>query len=286
MKVAIIGAGVSGSTIYHLIRSKPGVDVTLFGKKWDTSCGIRPCAWGVKSKMFRSLCRDIGLNSSKYILNHHKLFNINGLQRECDMVTIDKKLFLSDLNTGNILYESPTLDNYDRVINATGVNDGKAVRYSVQRKVWGKSFLSTQVRLLPHFVCMWNFPLLGATHIGLFSTHEIDFPEQEEMICECKSTFRVGMSNKFVEGNIWKVGEAAGIIDPITGSGILPAIQSARLLVEHWDKPKVYEQAILSYFGYMRYKISALFHNEFRGIPIDSVGIVWGMLGRHWKGTK
>ena len=42
------------------------------------------------------------------------------------------------------------------------------------------------------------------------------------------------------------------MVDPISGAGIVPAMVSAKLLVEHWDDPKGYEAAIMKKYGWFR----------------------------------
>ena len=99
-----------------------------------------------------------------------------------------------------------------------------------------------------------------------------------KVICECRSSFTTGLAKQMVHGKVWKVGEAAGIIDPITGSGILPAMLSALLLVKHWDNPRAYEKSVWQRFGYMGNILSALFHNEIRGVPIKPIGLLRALL--------
>ena len=278
MKVAILGSGVSGSLVYRLLREK-GINVSLFGKKWETACTIRPCAWGVRRSVFLDLCDSTGLTGNEYILERHNSFRINGVKMPCDMITIDKPKLLRELNGGNYSYSATDLNQYDQVIDATGIGRNGATRYCYQQMIVDKCDLSAQVRLLPHMTCSWAFPMGESYHLGVFSNRIIpDRRPDSNTICECRSSFVVGMPKKLVVGNTWLVGESAGIIDPITGSGILPAMISARILVNNWGDPPGYEQEIFSKFGYMRHKIGAIFHNEFRGIPISISGLLAGAL--------
>ena len=41
------------------------------------------------------------------------------------------------------------------------------------------------------------------------------------------------------------------MVEPLTGFGITPAMDSARLMIESWDDPVSYEREILSRYSYM-----------------------------------
>jgi flavin-dependent dehydrogenase len=72
-------------------------------------------------------------------------------------------------------------------------------------------------------------------------------------ICSCRGYIRgTGLILPLVQGNTWAVGEAGGIIEPISGAGIVPAIESAKLLLEHWHDPKGYEAALTKKYGWLR----------------------------------
>jgi flavin-dependent dehydrogenase len=276
MKVAILGAGISGSTLFRLLRDRADADATLFGKQWQTKCGIRPCAWGVNTREFTEICGKIGLEPKRYVLDRHTHFYMNGIRMPCDVSMIDKPALLHDLAGDNIMYSKCDMSEYNRIIDATGINADGKVRYCHQQLIEGDFPLVVHVRFFP-FYCYWCFPMDGKAHVGVLSgvieKSEIFRPE-----CECFPTFRVGLSKELVKGKVWKVGEAAGIIDPITGSGILPAMLSAKMLAENWDDSEGYEREIQRTFGYMGNRLRALFHNEFRGIPIEPLNILKGVI--------
>lgn len=274
MRIAVLGNGPAGTTLYRLLRSKLGAQVDLFGKKENTVCGLKSCAWGVNKPKFRGICEELGLSYEKYCTNHCNSFRLSGFKFACDMVMIDKPLLVSDLAGDDILYSQPQLKSYDRIIDATGFNGGPT-HATYQALVKAKLPLSLHIGVYPSLHCFWSFPLYAHTaHVGVLSfTGRLGGLEKKlkryTPICECYSHIHSGgLTYPIVEGNVWKVGERAGAVDPITGSGILTSMVSAILLFKNWDDPKGYEKAMRRKFGYTTNKVRTLFHNEFRGPPI------------------
>jgi flavin-dependent dehydrogenase len=72
-------------------------------------------------------------------------------------------------------------------------------------------------------------------------------------ICGCQGYIRAtGPILPLVEGGVWAVGEAGGIVDPLTALGIVPAMVSARLLVDNWDDAAGYEAAVFKKYGWFK----------------------------------
>jgi len=274
MKVVVLGSGPAGATLYRLLKGKPNTQVDIFGRRETTACGLESCAWGVNRLKFQELCNRLDLVSERYYTNHCKYFHFWKFRIPCDIVMIDKALFLQDLIGASILYGQPEVSKYDRVIDATGLTNGKSYT-TFQVKAKGKLPLRVSISLLPSLHYLWYFPLSdNTTHIGIMSfTDNLgrlkDKMDRYEPICQCYSKIHnQGLVETLVEGNVWKAGESAGVVDPITGSGVLSSMASALLLYENWDDPEGYKKAMSNKFGYMSSRPRALFHNEFRGIPI------------------
>jgi flavin-dependent dehydrogenase len=84
---------------------------------------------------------------------------------------------------------------------------------------------------------------------------------QDRAVCSCRGRIRGhGPVPPFVEGKVWGIGEAIGLVDPVTAAGIVPAMMSAKLLVDHWDYPADYEQAVMDRYSYMTKEASVLNH--------------------------
>jgi flavin-dependent dehydrogenase len=74
-------------------------------------------------------------------------------------------------------------------------------------------------------------------------------------VCTCSGSVRIAsvhQSRPFVAGNIWGVGEAIGCVSPLVGEGIVPGLESAEILLRHWNDPEQYTQTILETFSWMR----------------------------------
>ena len=65
------------------------------------------------------------------------------------------------------------------------------------------------------------------------------------MIC------RNGPVYPFIEGKVWGLGEAIGLVDPIACAGIVPAMTSAKLMSDNWDNDDRYEKQVWRCYSYM-----------------------------------
>jgi len=69
-----------------------------------------------------------------------------------------------------------------------------------------------------------------------------------------------------ISGDRWAlVGDAAGLVDPITGEGIYSAFRSAQLLAETFDRPGAYSQAIANDIGRELARASGMYKTFYRG---------------------
>jgi flavin-dependent dehydrogenase len=69
-----------------------------------------------------------------------------------------------------------------------------------------------------------------------------------------------------ISGDRWAlVGDAAGLVDPITGEGIYSAFRSAQILAETIDRPGAYSQAIANDIGRELSRASGMYKTFYRG---------------------
>jgi len=289
LKVAIMGAGITGAYLYRLLNRK-GQRVDIFNKKPGTRCGISPCAWGT-SHEFIELVNESGLNASLYILTPSDHVIMDGIQIKANLMTIDKQRLISDLLQGvEVSYSRPDKGKYDRIIHATGVArrflppiEDDIVLQCTQFRIKTDVPRSNETKLgkIGYAGC---FPLVDNTsHVGcgcllsdplkiLKELAWIHNVPRRDIVCSCGGTIRLTgpeHSQPFfvaVDGHeVWGVGESIGCVAPLAGDGIVSGMKSAQILVKHWNDPYGYTKAIKKEFRWMgpeRRVIDKLRNNE------------------------
>jgi hypothetical protein len=287
-----MGCGSGGSYLYRLLRRRmPSLDITLYDRPTSNPCGIKGCAWGLSRPLFSQLCREIGILPEKYFLGSYDHIIVNGRRLKADLVIINKPALVSDLlGAADLLNPSMAqLEGFTRIIDATGYErsylppvTATPVAAAVQIRLKAKPPEAPTAVLNYRGGYSWLFPAGGAeVHLGALSPAGFDTAREElkEMmgtvdqsraICSCRGHIRChGPVTPFVEGRVWGLGEAIGLVDPVTGAGIVPAMVSAKLLVDNWDSPKAYEQAVLHRYSYM-IKEANILNRLMAGQPLTS----------------
>ena len=277
MKIAIVGAGMTGAYLYRLLAGK-GHGVDVFDKNPGTRCGLTPCAWGT-SRGFAELVKSSGLDPSKYILERPGHVIIDGLAIKAEVMTIDKRMLIKDLlQDAGISYSQPDVTRYDRVIDASGASRALLppladdfILPCTQFRVRTEGPLENRIKL-GRIGYAWCFPLSDREyHVGCGSLmsdprkvlKELGWvgkdTSQSNIVCACTGTIRLAgpqSSQPFVVNgagqDIWGVGEAIGCVAPLAGDGIIPGMRSAQILMEQWDDPSGYTKAILREFRWMQ----------------------------------
>ncbi len=268
----IAGAGIAGGYLYRLLV-KGGFDlkdVEVVDPGSATRCGIPSCGFAT-TKQFFTLCGEVGLDPDKYILASPDTGYANGIKFTIKghIFSIDKPAFIGDLLSGAAVKSTPADMGAERIIDATGTARAYIGKYEhdiiypcIQKKVEFPHLPA--LAEYPHNVgYSWVIPLEGSSaHVGIGSkTYDSkvmknvveSLAEDARTICGCKGFIRgTGPILPLVQGNVWAVGEAGGLVDPLSGAGIVPAMVSAKILVDHWDDPKGYEAAIMKKYGWFR----------------------------------
>jgi flavin-dependent dehydrogenase len=268
----IAGAGIAGSYLYRLLvkRGLSLKDIEVVDPGSATHCGIPSCGFAT-TRQFFTLCREVGLDPDKYIFASLDTGYANGIKFTIrgHIFSIDKPAFIRDLLEGAAVNSSPGDMAAERIIDATGTARAYIGKYEhdviypcIQKKVEFPH--PPALAEYPHTVgYSWVIPLEGnSAHVGIGSnTYNSeamkkvveDLAEGARTICGCKGFIRgTGPIIPLVRGNVWAVGEAGGLADPLSGAGIIPAMVSAKLMVDHWDDPKGYEAAIVRRYGWFR----------------------------------
>jgi len=278
LRVAIAGAGMVGAYLYRLLFNR-GQDVEIFGRDPGTRCGLNPCAWGT-SGGFAELVKASGLDPEKYWLHPSEYVTMDGLRLKADLATFRKPDLVKDLLRGAEIIHAPIdVPRYDRIIDATGVSRAflpalqeDILLPCVQWRIRTEAELENQIRL-GKIGYAWCFPLADQEyHVGCGSLisdprkimEEIGWmgngviPLGGKIICACSGRIRLTAplyAQPFVRGDgpaeVWGVGEAIGCVAPLAGDGIVPGMRSAKILLDHWNDPAGYKEALLREFSWM-----------------------------------
>jgi len=279
-RLAIMGCGSGGSYLYRLLRQRrPDLDITLFDETTTNSCGIKGCAWGLSRPLFFQLCKEIEFDHEKYLIGAYDFVLVNGRRLKADLVVINKPGLIRDLLGDTMLHDPDTIDpgKFDRVIDATGYEraflppvDAAPTMSAVQVRLKTKAPKAPTAVFTPGGGYSWLFPIgENEVHLGSLSPYGFEAARNElkqmmkdshsEVVCTCKGKIRChGPISPITQGNVWGIGEAIGLVDPVTGAGIIPAMTSAKLLVDHWESQAEYQSAILQKYAYMKKEANVL----------------------------
>jgi len=250
LKVTIAGAGIAGSYLGRLLENQP----TLYDNNPNPGCG---CAWGTARSQVQRLLTEVGLNLDDYLL-----CNVDGY--------IDNKVFIPLRN--GITINKPKLVHHLRkglkikketysfkgnrenlIVNATGIPSCEAVfkmqTFQERTIVKGAEEKMMYAYVNPRYASYaWLFPLdeegqlfhCGAACFGVGPKRLIGEMliyyglEKKEVQCNCGNDLCLAdpRTIDLVRENLVAIGGAAGCVNPITGEGILPAMETANLLAK------------------------------------------------------
>ncbi|QNT76026.1 NAD(P)/FAD-dependent oxidoreductase [Dehalogenimonas etheniformans] len=279
-RIAIMGCGSGGSYLYRLLRYRNlDLNITLFDQPTANSCGIKCCAWGVSHPLFAQLCAEAGIDSEAFIISQYDHVVINGQRLKADLAIIDKPALVKNFLGGAEQFDPAAVDisSYDRVIDATGservflpATDATPVVSAVQVRLKARAPRAPTAVFNPGGGYSWLFPIgEDEVHLGSLSPQGFDVAREElkkmmsgsksEAVCSCRGKIRChGPVTPFVQDKVWGIGESIGLVDPVTGAGIVPAMTSAKQLVDHWDSPSEYQGVVMQRFSYMMKEANTL----------------------------
>ena len=277
MKIAIVGAGVTGS---YLLNRLDGHQVECFEMrpqdKWYTVC-----AWGTSEPYMTDMVKKAGFNFADYVLHRGTKMTVGKGKKSFDlnlrgMVSYDKHRLCEDMLKGHTVHwgaQVRELDerfaDFDLVVDATGVHRSllpkvkndmlvPCVEYQVRSKKlpWDDFYIKPYPGLTGYF---WYFPLWdGVGHIGAGEIHGAYRGELEAIIKEydCEVIRKMGrpvritppaFCQPFTQGKVVGVGESIGTVFPMLGEGIIPSMQCAEMLISNLDNMEAYTQEVLKH---------------------------------------
>lgn len=280
MRIAIIGDGIGGRSMYRFLEIDNLHDVEIFGEKHHTRCGISPCGWGVYTPDFYAAHNWLDLPVTTHIKTFTRL-QVSDVEFPCDLTTFDKPAFLDQMCPAeNIRYDHPGVpSDYDLMIDATGTaravlppirNDLVSGCIQGRYRVGATDRIAVNTSVATAY--SWTFPISDTdVHIGELTSvqglsnidkaRELAGANIGNLICECKSkTRRITpmYCDPIVHRNIVGIGESVGCISPICCAGVIPAIRSARLLAGYIDNLPAYEKILLHDFAYLDREVKIL----------------------------
>jgi len=281
LKVA--GAGVAGSYLHALVKQKYDLDMKIYDPSHRRGCG---CAWGCFYTLLHDKLGKVGLNVNDYVLCKNEGIYLNGEWISIrNQISIDKPKLLADLCpevyiTKQKYVVDPT--NVSPFINATGIPTATA-SYIIETEQYRIKLRKGVLQPAINYIYMepsytgyaWAFSLddSGETfHIGagcgnaspdilirkLCKFYGIYATDVKKFSCRCHRPIYVlpSWKRKAIDGAAINVGEAAGVVFPITGEGIIPAMDSVDILVDSLDDNnwrELYEQRMQKYFEEYKY---------------------------------
>jgi flavin-dependent dehydrogenase len=289
MRIAVVGAGVAGSYLGHMIH-KRGHDVEIFEASSKESHWA-VCAWGASRNMLATFSKRAGLNFDNYIFhvgrtlkmdlpNHvREYLNLRGL------VTYNKQKWEHDLLKGlNITYgfkctrENFAFNVYDYVIDCTGMHRTLLPRSNEDFIIPAYEYLVENVQGIDEFYVIgykgargyfWYFPLdnnrgyVGAGDIDKKYAGVQEFLRQHP---EARIVKKIGRPIRlapprrmepFYIGNVIGVGESIGCVFPMLGEGIIPSLICCDIFLKVLDATnrnmfdfEQYRKKVLKKFNY------------------------------------
>jgi flavin-dependent dehydrogenase len=256
MRIAIVGAGVSGSYLACMI-SKMGHEIEVYetnveGAHWPI------CAWGGSKNMLEKFSQQAGLEFNEYINHTGRTLRIDLPGNKVEylelkgLVTYDKRKWESDLLRGvRVSYgrkcnlESQLLSEYDLVIDCTGFHRTLLPKSEEDFIIPAYEYLVENLKDIEDFYVIgykgargyfWCFPLSkGEAFVGAGDLDRRYYGISEFLARhpECNIKKKIGRPIRlapprrmqpFYWNNVVGVGESIGCVFPMLGEGIIPSL--------------------------------------------------------------
>ena len=184
MKIAIVGAGISGAYLAKLLGQQGLYPDVYDAGAQDTLCGYRSCGWGAPVGIEKYLA-EVDLDLNEYLIEPMFSMNFDGLEAKTPLCTINKPRLLRDLTTGIRLKRQKIgqeeADSYDILVDATGITRAllppcrsdltlPTLQHRVAVESEGDVRLEAGVygNRIPGLGYLWIFPVgNGQYHIGI-----------------------------------------------------------------------------------------------------------------------
>lgn len=289
MKIAIAGAGVSGSYLGYMLQ-KQGHDVTIFeSSKQENHWAV--CAWGASRNILEKFSKDVGLNFNEYIFHVGKKLRMelpNNKEESLELiglVTYNKQKWEHDLLKNlTVIYDFkcssyfPFVD-YDYVLDCTGLHRSLLPKSRTDFIIPAYEYLienpNTTSNDNEFYVIgykgargyFWYFPIdKGRAFVGAGDIDRKYYGIKEffhknpsaKIIKKIGRPIRLAPPKRmepFFNNNVIGVGESIGCVFPMLGEGIIPSLLCCEIFLNIFDKSKnfnfkLYRNSVLKKFNY------------------------------------
>ena len=272
--INVAGLGVAGSYLLRRLNQE-GFDSLGYDPKRPGY--YIPCGYATNLDRIKTFASRAGLDIEEYSTVRSSSVTFSGNEfgpvefAGIGLGTFDKNRFERDLVAGlpTRMTAFRQAENESLTIDATGVSRqilGKAeddhlmyAREIISKKADHKDFYFQFFKKGTGYY--WEFPIAGGYHIGAGS---LTLDMVDEALRYVQPGFTVGrrirmkpLFENMVRDKVIGVGESIGLVSPITGEGILPALESAEILVQimkRQDDPDMikmaYRKQIMKAYGY------------------------------------
>ena len=260
--IRIAGLGVSGAYLYRRL-SDAGFKVTAFDPKREGF--YLPCGYALNENVARTYLKLINLEVEDYVESraHNIIFQSGNREIEfksLGLCTVDKNRLLSDL-LGNLPFERRKAPAERDVVTVDATGISRSILgpigndFIMHTKEYLTSTASHHEFYFRYFSkghgYYWEFPLGDHFHVGAGS----DVLQLINSSLNVKGSLKVASRNirlkpalqDIFRENVVGVGESIGTVSPITGEGIMPAMESAELLFQNLTKYENFSELSSNY---------------------------------------
>lgn len=309
LNVDIIGVGTAGSYLGALLSGVGTINVKGYeGQSKESYISI--CAWATNKDMLDGYLREIDLHSDSYVLAEARvlLVELGGIVYEVpveNLVTIDKPRLILDVArkfeveySHRISRMEALNSGIDVIVDTTGVSRGIIGKptsgdrmlptYQLLVEYGEPPFEDFYVKPFSRYAgYLWYFPLGGGRFFvgagDAFSRHLtflrdfLDKHRPTSILWRGGRSLRIkppGLLRPLIadEGRpIVAVGEAAGTVFPILGEGILPSLESARILADAMSGGDYLDVSLNTYVDVMERRFS-IFRRAYRFVSSKQEG--------------
>ncbi|WP_373468246.1 NAD(P)-binding protein [Acidianus infernus] len=259
-KIAIIGGGVSGSYLAYLL-SNSGYDVTLFDikEKYFKPCGdVVPNIYKPKFEWKIKYY----IKNFAFYLDGERIYDVS--YRNPRWIVIDKSGWINSMrkNVNQVISTNVDKSKFDLIIDAKGPYDmDRQVVYTTRALIETNEFsdeavLEFNTKFTGFF---WIFPNEeGVLNVGAGFIENKN--SKDVLLNYIKNKFKdykildlrgAPISIGGVKSKSLKIGEARGLVFPMSGEGIRPSAISAEIAYEAITKGKNFDE-------YLSYKLTKI----------------------------